>query len=134
VDSQIVGLRSFGAEALFIAGTPKFTAQAIRKAHEIDWKPLIVINFISSSVSATLVPAGVENAVGGISGSFYKDPNDAKWSDDHASQSHAPHGLADHVSELGDFCAAIEVGGTRSASEDPRVSAVTRLLDDAIVV
>jgi len=84
VDSQIVVLRSFGAEALFIAGTPKFTAQAIRKAHEIDWKPLIVVNFISSSVSATLVPAGVENAVGVISGSFYKDPNDAKWNDDPA--------------------------------------------------
>ena len=84
VDSQIVGLKSSGAEVLFIAGLPKFTAQAIRKAHEIDWKPLIVINFISSSVSATLVPAGVENAVGVISGSFYKDPNDAKWSDDPA--------------------------------------------------
>ncbi len=84
VDSQIVVLRSFGADALFIAGTPKFTAQAIRKAHEIDWKPLILINFISSSVSATLVPAGVEIAVGVISGSFYKDPNDAKWNDDPA--------------------------------------------------
>jgi len=84
VDSQILGLRSFGAEALFIAGTPKFTAQAIRKAHEIDWKPLIVVNFISSSVSATLVPAGLENAVGVISGSFYKDPNDPKWNDDPA--------------------------------------------------
>ena len=82
VDSQILGLKSFGAEALFIAGTPKFTAQAIRKAHEIDWKPLIVVNFISSSVSATLVPAGLENAVGVISGSFYKDPNDPKWKDD----------------------------------------------------
>ena len=84
VDSQILGLKSFGAEALFIAGTPKFTAQAIRKAHEIDWKPLIVVNFISSSVSATLVPAGLENAVGVISGSFYKDPNDPKWNDDPA--------------------------------------------------
>jgi branched-chain amino acid transport system substrate-binding protein len=84
VDSQIVILRSFGAEALFIAGTPKFTAQAIRKAHEIDWKLLTIINFISSSVSATLVPAGVENAVGVISGSFYKDPNDPKWNNDPA--------------------------------------------------
>jgi hypothetical protein len=80
----VVLLRSFGVGALFIAGTPKFTAQAIRKAHEIDWKPLIVIKFISSSVSATLVPAGIENAVGVVSGSFYKDPNDAKWRDDPA--------------------------------------------------
>lgn len=84
IDSQVVLLRNFGAEALFVAGTPKFAAQAIRKAHEIGWKPLIVLNFISSSVSATLVPAGVENAVGVISGSFYKDPNDPKWNDDKA--------------------------------------------------
>jgi ABC-type branched-subunit amino acid transport system substrate-binding protein len=32
VDSQVVNLKSSGAEALFIAGTPKFAAQAIRKA------------------------------------------------------------------------------------------------------
>jgi len=82
VDSQIYLLKNFGAEAVFVAGTPKFAAQAIRKAHEINWKPLIVLNFISSSVSATLVPAGVENAVGVISGSFYKDPSDPKWNDD----------------------------------------------------
>jgi ABC-type branched-subunit amino acid transport system substrate-binding protein len=86
VDSQIMLLRSFGADALFIAGTPKFTAQAIRKAHEIHWKPLTIVNFISSSVSATLVPAGVENAVGVVSGSFYKDPNDAKWNNDTSIQ------------------------------------------------
>jgi branched-chain amino acid transport system substrate-binding protein len=84
IDSQVVLLKNFGAEALFVAGTPKFAAQAIRKAHEIDWKPLIVLNFISSSVSATLVPAGVEKAVGVISGSFYKDPSDPKWNDDKA--------------------------------------------------
>src|SRR5260370_12937188 len=84
VDSQIVVLRSFGADALFMAGTRKFAAQAIRKAHEIDWKPLILINFISSSVSAALVPAGVENGVGVISGPFYNDPNYAKWNDDPA--------------------------------------------------
>src|SRR5580693_1059681 len=35
IDSQVVNLKSSGAEALFIAGTPKFAAQAIRKAAEI---------------------------------------------------------------------------------------------------
>ena len=34
VDSQVVNLKSSGAEAFFIAGTPKFAAQAIRKARK----------------------------------------------------------------------------------------------------
>jgi ABC-type branched-subunit amino acid transport system substrate-binding protein len=40
VDSQVVGLKSSGAEALLIAGTPKFAAQTIRKVSEIGWKPV----------------------------------------------------------------------------------------------
>src|ERR1700730_7350288 len=38
VDSQVVNLKSSGAEALLVAGTPKFAAQAIRKDSEIGWK------------------------------------------------------------------------------------------------
>ena len=43
VDSQVVNLKSSGAEALLVAGTPKFAAQAIRKASEIGWKPTILV-------------------------------------------------------------------------------------------
>jgi ABC-type branched-subunit amino acid transport system substrate-binding protein len=82
IDSQVVGLKSSGAEALLVAGTPKFAAQAIRKAAEIGWKATIIVNFPSSSVSATLKPAGFENAVGVIVGTFNKDPTDSKWNDD----------------------------------------------------
>jgi ABC-type branched-subunit amino acid transport system substrate-binding protein len=82
VDSQVVTLRSSGAEALLVAGTPKFSAQAIRKVAEIGWKPTLIVNFPSSSVSATLKPAGFENAVGVIVGTFIKDPTDSKWDDD----------------------------------------------------
>jgi branched-chain amino acid transport system substrate-binding protein len=57
IESQVVNLKSSGAEALLVAGTPKFAAQAIRKAHELDWKPLIVLNYPSSSVGATLTKA-----------------------------------------------------------------------------
>src|SRR6059058_2308819 len=59
VDSQVVNLKSSGAEALLVAGTPKFAAQAIRKASEIGWKPTILLNYPSSSVGATLKPAGL---------------------------------------------------------------------------
>lgn len=82
VDSQVLSLKAAGVDGMFIAGAPKFAAQAIRKAHEMGWKPLIVINAIASSVSATLVPAGIEASIGVVSASFYKDPNDPKWAKD----------------------------------------------------
>jgi branched-chain amino acid transport system substrate-binding protein len=82
VDSQVVTLKSSGAEALFVAGTPKFAAQAIRRAAEIGWKPTLIINFPSSSVAGTLKPAGLENSIGVIVGTPNKDPNDPKWQDD----------------------------------------------------
>jgi branched-chain amino acid transport system substrate-binding protein len=82
VDSQVVTLKSSGAQALFIAGTPKFAAQAIRRAAETGWKATVLINFPSSSVAGTLKPAGLENSVGVIVGTPNKDPNDQKWTDD----------------------------------------------------
>jgi ABC-type branched-subunit amino acid transport system substrate-binding protein len=82
VDSQVVGLKSSGAQALFIAGTPKFAAQAIRRAAESGWKPMVLINFPSSTIAGTLKPAGLENSVGVIVGTPNKDPSDQKWADD----------------------------------------------------
>ncbi|MET4176950.1 ABC transporter substrate-binding protein [Bradyrhizobium sp. LA6.12] len=84
VDSQVVALKSSGAQALFVAGTPKFAAQAIRRAAETGWKATILINFPSSSVAGTLRPAGLENSIGVIVGTPNKDPNDQKWTDDEA--------------------------------------------------
>ncbi|MGY4223247.1 branched-chain amino acid transport system substrate-binding protein [Bradyrhizobium sp. USDA 4503] len=91
IESQILTLKAAGANALFVAGAPKFAAQAIRKAHELNWKPLIAVPSVASSVSATLVPAGLEASVGVISSSFYKDPNDPKWTDDPAIRSYRTH-------------------------------------------
>jgi branched-chain amino acid transport system substrate-binding protein len=79
VDSQVVNLRSTGADALLVAGTPKFAAQAIRKAHELGWKPMILLNYPSSSVGATLKPAGLDVAAGVVVGSITMDPADAQW-------------------------------------------------------
>jgi ABC-type branched-subunit amino acid transport system substrate-binding protein len=82
VDSQVVNLKSSGAEAFFIAGTPKFAAQAIRKAAEIGWKPTVVIDFPSSSIAGTLKPAGLDKSVGVIVGTTNKDPTDPVWEND----------------------------------------------------
>jgi ABC-type branched-subunit amino acid transport system substrate-binding protein len=82
VESQVVNLKSSGAEALLVAGTPKFAAQAIRKAHEINWKPLIILNYPSGSVGATLKPAGLDVSTGVVVGTMTKDPSDPQWDQD----------------------------------------------------
>ena len=76
VDSQIVTLKSSGADTFFNITTPKFAAQAIRKAYDIDWKPLHLLNNVSTSVSAVLKPAGLEKAVGIITSAYLVDPTD----------------------------------------------------------
>jgi hypothetical protein len=40
VDSQMVSLKGSGADVFFNITTPKFAAQAIKKAAEIGWKPM----------------------------------------------------------------------------------------------
>ncbi len=88
IDSQITSLKSSGAEALFIAGTPKFAAQAIRQASLIGWKATVVINFPSSSVGGTLAPAGLDKSVGVIVGTINKDIVDPAWKDDPGMQAY----------------------------------------------
>jgi ABC-type branched-subunit amino acid transport system substrate-binding protein len=88
VDSQITNLKSSGAEALMIAGTPKFAAQAIRQAALIGWKATVIVNFPSGSVGGTLAPAGLDKSVGVIVGTINKDIVDPTWKDDPAMQAY----------------------------------------------
>jgi ABC-type branched-subunit amino acid transport system substrate-binding protein len=84
IDSQIVSLKASGADAFFQATTPKFTAQAIRKAHEIGWKPLHVILATSSQPSTTLKSAGFEASTGIVTSIWRKLPGNPEWADDAA--------------------------------------------------
>ncbi len=86
VDSQIVALKASGAGVLFNITTPKFAAQAIRKVHDIGWRPLHFLNNVSSSVASVLQPAGLDKSVGLISVAYFKDPTDPAWKDDKAVQ------------------------------------------------
>jgi len=79
IDSQMVELKASGADAFFNSTTPKFAAQAIKKAAEIGWKPQHYLNNVSNSVGAVMVPAGAENGVGILSVFYLKDPTDAQW-------------------------------------------------------
>lgn len=82
IESELVRLASSGADTIFFASTPKFTAQAIRKAHEINWKPLEIVITASSQIDATLKPAGVEAATGLLTSLWQKVPNDPIWAND----------------------------------------------------
>ena len=82
IDSQIVSLKSSGADTFFNVTIPKFAAQAIRKTAEIGWKPLHLLNSVANSVGATLKPAGLENAKDIVSTFYLKDPTDPTWKDD----------------------------------------------------
>jgi branched-chain amino acid transport system substrate-binding protein len=82
VDSQIVQLQASGANVFFNITTPKFAAQAIRKAYDIGWKPVQYLNNVSISVGSVLTPAGLEKSVGLITAAYLKEATDARWAND----------------------------------------------------
>ncbi len=82
IDSQIIALKASGATVFVNISTPKFAAQAIRKAKDIGWAPLHLVVNASSSISSVLVPAGLENSVGLITAAFIKTTSDPAWADD----------------------------------------------------
>jgi branched-chain amino acid transport system substrate-binding protein len=82
VDSQIINLKSAGADVFFNVTTPKFAAQAIKKAQEIGWQPIHLLNNVSNSVGSVLKPAGLDAAKGILSTAYLKDPTDSTWDKD----------------------------------------------------
>jgi branched-chain amino acid transport system substrate-binding protein len=84
IDSQMVALKNSGADVFFDVTTPKFAAQAIKKAAEMSWKPLHLLNNVSSSVGGVLRPAGLDNSTGLLTTLYGKSPSDPSWKDDPA--------------------------------------------------
>lgn len=84
IDSQIASLQAAGANVLLVASIPKFAAQAIRKVHDLAWKPTFFLTNVSVSVAGVMRPAGVQNGVGIISTGYLKDPTDPGWDKDAA--------------------------------------------------
>jgi len=82
VESQVVKLKASGANVFVNIATPKFAAQAIKKAHEIGWDATQIVANVSTSVAAVLKPAGVDAATGVISTGYLKDMQDPQWADD----------------------------------------------------
>ena len=82
INSHVVKMKSLNADVFVDITTPKFTAQAIRKAAEIGWEPLHLLNSVSTSIGAVIEPGGFENAQGIISVAHLMDALDPQWKDD----------------------------------------------------
>src|SRR5947209_6122 len=54
VDSQVVALKASGADIFVNIATPKFAAQAIKKVGELGWKPVHLLNNVSSSIGSVI--------------------------------------------------------------------------------
>ena len=76
IDSQIVNLKNSGANVFFNITIPKFAVQAIKKAHDLGWKPLHFLNNVSSSFGTVLKPAGLDASKGLITALYVEDITD----------------------------------------------------------
>ncbi len=79
VDSQMLQLKNSGANVFFDITTPKFAAQAIKKAAEINWKPAHYLVNVSASIGAVIRPAGLEASEGIVTALYLKDVTDPRW-------------------------------------------------------
>jgi branched-chain amino acid transport system substrate-binding protein len=86
VDSQVVNLKNSGANVFFNITIPKFAAQAIKKAHDIGWKPTHFLNNVSSSLATVLKPAGLDASKGLITALYMKEVTDPQWRNDKGFQ------------------------------------------------
>jgi branched-chain amino acid transport system substrate-binding protein len=82
IDEHVVKLKASGADVFLSITTPKFAAQAIKNAAEINWHPVHIISNVSASVGGVLEPAGMEISQGILSASYTKDGSDPQWNAD----------------------------------------------------
>jgi ABC-type branched-subunit amino acid transport system substrate-binding protein len=82
IDSQIVNLKSAGADTILTIATPKFGAQSIRKVADLGWKPTHFIVSVANSIGGVLQPAGLDASTGLISAVAFKVVGDPAWDDD----------------------------------------------------
>lgn len=82
INSHIVRLKDSGADVFVNISTPKFAAQAIKKAAEIGWKPMHLMTDVSISIGAVMQPAGLAASEGVLSAGYLKDASDPQWKND----------------------------------------------------
>ena len=82
VDSELLKIKSSGADLFVNFTTPKFAAMAIKKNAEMGWKPVHILHSVSLSVGSVLKPAGLENAKDIVTAYYVKEADDTAFKDD----------------------------------------------------
>jgi branched-chain amino acid transport system substrate-binding protein len=107
VDSQVVNLKNSGANVFMNITLAKAAVQSIKKAHDIGWRPVHIINLNAASIGSVLKVAGLEISKGLITALYLKDPTDPQWKDDPATRDwyafmkkYYPEGNADDTNNV----------------------------------
>ncbi len=88
IDTQLLQMRAANPDVVCVFGTSKSAAQAIKRMAELDWHPLRIVPYASSSIGAVMKPAGLDNAKGVVSASYVKDAADKAWDADGSTASY----------------------------------------------
>ncbi len=84
--SQIISLKSAGADALYLITQGRAAPQAISAVRaQGGWDPVILLPSVATA-KAVLGPAGDDNIKGVISVSYEMDPTDPTWANDPTAQ------------------------------------------------
>jgi len=126
VDSQIATLQGAGANVFVNVTTPKFAAQAIRRAYDIGWRPLQYLASVSVSVNSVMRAAGFEKGAGIVSSAYLMTPGDPEWNDEPAMREwrdwmakYYPEGdTTDYLNVYGYVTAQILVQVLRQAGDE----------------
>ncbi len=127
IDSQIVALQGAGADTFVNVTTPKFAAQAIRKAYDIGWKPAQYLASVSVSVGSVMQAAGLEKGAGIVSSAWLMTPGDPEWENTPDMQQwrawmaeYYPEGdVTDYLNVYGYVLAQTVVQVLRQAGDEP---------------
>ncbi|MEV6923380.1 ABC transporter substrate-binding protein [Dactylosporangium sp. NPDC051485] len=83
LNNQVSQVKASGADVFVAIASGSFAPQAIKQAAALGWKPKeFLMPRGSSSVAATINPAGPQNAIGLAAVSYQKDPSDPAYGSD----------------------------------------------------
>ena len=86
VDSQIISLKTSGADTAFIAALGRHASQAYRKMYDVGWRPQVYIGVAGASPQGILKPAGMNTAKEFITAYYGKSPEFPSIRNDPAMQ------------------------------------------------
>ena len=82
METHVSILKRSGADIFVFAGVPSNAAKVIGLAADLNWRPVIIMNQLASSIATGLKPAGLDKSVGVITAAYLKDANDPAWRDE----------------------------------------------------